>query len=98
VTLIGIPKRRWAVRAGLVAVSLPLGFVAGYVVLTFMSAVLPPFRAQDDDTLRERIPVLFAYVIWALTSLAVFVAGWHRSGRRWSAVQVLEQAAGSRDL
>lgn len=62
-----------ALTAGAVIV----GFGLAWVALGAVSAVLPPFRyPDDDDTLRERGPVLVAYATWGLTSLAGSVLAW----------------------
>ncbi len=68
---------------GLLALALFVGFCVGWGLLLTMNAFLPPFRPEDDDTLRERIPVAATYATWALTTLLVLVAGWRRiRGRR----------------
>jgi ABC-type antimicrobial peptide transport system permease subunit len=67
---------------GLVAIAGVLGFLAGWGLLYLMIAVLPPFRPEDDDTLREIVPVGLTYLTWALTSSVVFVVGLRRLQRK----------------
>jgi hypothetical protein len=43
-----------------------------------VSTVVPPFRREDDDTLREFVPVALTYSTWAATTLVVAVVGWRR--------------------
>ena len=69
-------------RLGLAVAAVAAGFAAGWLVIGVLGAILPPFGPQDDDTLRDRVPVVLAYLAWGVTSLAVFVLGWRGSGRR----------------
>lgn len=73
--------RRLALFLALIAVAVGVGFGAAYVAILAINAVLPPFRIEDDDTLRERIPVAITYAVWGLTTLALIVIGWRRSIR-----------------
>lgn len=66
---------------GLLAFAVFVGFCAGWGLLLVMNAILPPFRPEDDDTLRERIPVALTYLTWAATTLVVLVAGWRQLRR-----------------
>jgi DNA-binding CsgD family transcriptional regulator len=50
-----------------------LGFGAGLFVIGAFGVVMPFRYPEDDDTLRERIPVALAYLTWLGTSIAVFV-------------------------
>ncbi len=59
----------------LVAVAVVVGFAAAWGVMTVLGAMLPPFQPEDDDTLREYIPVALAYMTWAATTLIVLVVG-----------------------
>ncbi|MGI8928659.1 MAG: helix-turn-helix domain-containing protein [Candidatus Limnocylindrales bacterium] len=61
--------------AMLAAIALVLGLGAGFVVIGAFNVVLPFRYPEDDDTLRERIPVVLAYLTWVGTSIVVFVAG-----------------------
>ena len=58
------------------ALAVVLGFGMAWVAMAAASAVLPPFRFPDDDTLREYGPVLLAYATWALTSLIGTILAW----------------------
>jgi MFS superfamily sulfate permease-like transporter len=70
--------RKLAVAVGLIAIAIIAGFCAGAALLLVMIAVLPPFRPEDDDTLREFVPVALAYLTWAVTTLVVLIAAWRR--------------------
>ncbi len=74
--------RKLLLVLGLLAFAVFVGFCAGWGLLLVMNAVLPPFRPEDDDTLREFIPVALAYLTMAVTTLLVLVAGWRRTRRR----------------
>ncbi len=64
----------WAV---LTAGAVVIGFGLAWVALLALQAILPPFRyPEDDDTLREFVPVAIAYATWALTSLVGAVLAW----------------------
>jgi ABC-type Fe3+-siderophore transport system permease subunit len=59
-------------------IALGLGLAAGLAVILVMNAVLPAFRPEDDETLRELIPAGLAYATMAGTAgLVVFIA-WRR--------------------
>jgi len=70
--------KRLAMAAGLLALAVLVGFCAGWSVLYLSIAILPPFRPEDDDTLREFIPVALTYLTWGLTTLLAFRFGWRR--------------------
>lgn len=63
---------------GLLGVAAAAGFVIAIVVVLSLSAVLPPFRPEDDETLRELVPAALSYGAWAVTTIAVFAFGWRR--------------------
>jgi membrane associated rhomboid family serine protease len=67
-----------ALTAGAVAVGLGMAWVA----LFALNAVLPPFRREDDGTLREFVPAAIAYVTWGLTSVVGAVLAWRWVRRR----------------
>lgn len=73
--------RKPILALGLLALAVFVGFSAGWGLLLVMNAILPPFRPEDDDTLRERIPVALTYLTWAATTLVVLVAGWRQLRR-----------------
>ena len=70
--------RRALIGLAVLAVALGLGFVAGMAVMLVMNAALPAFRPQDDETLREFIPVTLAYATMAGTAGLVVVVAWRR--------------------
>lgn len=68
-------------RLLLLAIVLGLAALAGIVVaFGFLWALnfVSPFQPQDDDTLRERLPVAAAYLLWAATAVLVAIAGYRR--------------------
>ncbi len=65
----------------LLTVAVFVGLGMGVAVLLWVSAVLPPFRREDGDTLREFVPVALAYSAWGTTTLVVLLVGWRRMGR-----------------
>jgi hypothetical protein len=67
--------KRLLAGSALIAVALVVGFCAAWGFFVTVNAVLPPFRPEDDDTLREFIPVVLTYGTWVLTSLIVVVLG-----------------------
>ena len=67
--------KRLLAGSSLVAIALFVGFCVAWGFLVTLDAVLPPFRPEDDDTLRERIPVVLTYATWGLTTLVVLVLG-----------------------
>lgn len=73
--------------AGLLAVAIAvgIGFVAALVFVLAMNAILPPFRPEDDETLRELIPAGLAYATWAGTTAFVLFAAWRRFRSRYGA-------------
>lgn len=71
-----------ALGAALVVAGILLGFGAAGVVIGISNAILPPFRPEDDDTLREFIPVAMAYLAWGVTTVVVVLADWRWIGRR----------------
>jgi len=68
----------------LTTTALIIGFGLAWVVLAAVNAALPPFGIEDDDTLRERIPVALAYGTWAMTTLVGAVLSWRWVRRRRS--------------
>jgi predicted exporter len=72
-------------RAGrliaLLALAVVIGLGMGYAVFLGISTVLPPFRPEEGDTLREFVPVALAYFAWATTTFIVLLVGWRRMGR-----------------
>jgi hypothetical protein len=69
---------RSLIGLAILGVAIGLGFLAALAVILVMNAVLPAFRPEDDETLRELIPAAIAYATWAGTAgLLVFVA-WRR--------------------
>lgn len=73
---------RVLVLAAGMGVAALVGFAAAVAVLFVENALLPPFRREDGDTLREFIPVAIAYGTWAVTTLLVIVFGWRRMRRK----------------
>jgi len=76
-----ITMRKPILALGLLAFAVFVGLCTGWGLLLVMNAVLPPFRPEDGDTLREFIPVALAYLTMAATTLLVLVAGWRRIRR-----------------
>jgi hypothetical protein len=67
----------------LTACAVGVGFGLALVTMLALDAVLPPFKVPaDDDTLRERGPVLIAYATWGLTSFVGAVLAWRWVRRR----------------
>ena len=73
-----------------VAFAVGIGFLAGWVVLLALNAILPPFRREDGDTLREFVPVAIAYATMAGTTALILFAAWRRFRR--------QAGAASRDI
>ncbi len=71
----GRTARRFVVVAAVVVAAMAAGLVASMLAIDVTALVPPPFRPEDDDTVRERAPVAFAYLAWAITSRLVAVAG-----------------------
>ncbi len=72
---------------GLLVLAVGIGFLVAWGLLYTMIAVLPPFRPEDDETLREFIPAALTYLTWGTTTLIVFIVGLRRLRRRtWSHV------------
>jgi hypothetical protein len=69
----------WLFLAGL---SIIVGFGLAVAVIAVSNALLPPFRPQDDETMRELGPVLIAYAVWAITSLGGATLAWRFVNRR----------------
>jgi hypothetical protein len=63
-------------------IALGLGLVAGLLVIAVINAVLPPFRAEDDETLREFVPAALAYATMAGTAAVVVLVAWRRPRSR----------------
>lgn len=59
-----------ALWMALTAVAALIGFALAGMVLLGLEAVLPPFRREDDDTLRQFVPVALAYATWSATAIA----------------------------
>lgn len=66
---------RFVLAVALLIVAIGVGFLAGVAALELSGLVLPPFRPEDDDTMRDRGPVAIAYATWAITSVIVLIAG-----------------------
>ena len=63
----------WGLLTGIAVI---VGFGLAWVALFAVNAVLPPFHPDDDDTLREFVPVAIAYGTWGLTTLLGAVLAW----------------------
>jgi hypothetical protein len=73
---------RWiALLLSVATVAVIVGFGAAVVVLMILQAVLPPFQPSDDDTLRELVPAVLAYLAWGAGTLVTLVLGWRRIRR-----------------
>jgi ABC-type antimicrobial peptide transport system permease subunit len=72
------PVKRPLVGLGLLVVAVFVGLAAALGLSYAMTALLPPFRPEDDDTMREFIPVAIAYLTWVLTTTVVLVVSWRR--------------------
>ena len=70
-----------ALVLSVLVVAVAVGFAAAVLVLVLLQAVLPPFRREDGDTLREFVPVALAYAAWAIAALVTLVLGWRRIRR-----------------
>ena len=68
--------KRFVIWLVVTALAVAIGFGLAGVVLSVFNWVLPPFQIEDDDTLRERVPVLIAYATWAITSVVGAVWAW----------------------
>lgn len=62
----------------LTAIAVALGLLAGIGVILLLDVFLPPFRLEDDETLRELVPAALAYGTWALTSVVLTILAWRR--------------------
>ncbi len=71
-----------ALGAAHLVVAIRLGSCAVFAVIGLSNVILPPFGPEDDDTLREFIPVALAYLVGGVTTVLVVVAGWWWIGRR----------------
>ena len=60
----------------IVVLVIVVGVVAALAVIGASNALLPPFRDEDDDTLREYGPVAIAYLASIVSGTLVFIAGW----------------------
>jgi hypothetical protein len=74
--------RSAAIGLVLAITSTVAGLLAGLGLIALLNAFVPFNYPDDDDTLREFIPVVLAYLTWAATGVLVFVVGW-RLSRRW---------------
>jgi hypothetical protein len=63
----------WLVLSGL---AFGLGLALGLAFLGIANGLLPAFRPEDDDTMREFFPVALAYAVWAATTLAGSIVAW----------------------
>ena len=70
--------QRALIGVAIVGLALGLGIAAGFAVIIVLNAVLPPFRPEDDETLRELIPATLAYATMAGTAGLVVVLAWRR--------------------
>jgi hypothetical protein len=68
------PHRVVAIVA-LGVVALAAGFVAGLGLISVVNWIVPFNYPNDDDTLREFVPVAAAYLTWAITSATIFILG-----------------------
>lgn len=77
---------RFLLGSVVLAVALGVGFLAAAAVVLALNAMLPPFRPEDNNTLREFIPVALAYAAMAGTTLLVLFVAWRRlRSRAWVA-------------
>lgn len=67
---------------GLAGVAVLSGVATVFAVILVLNLVLPAFQPADDDTLRERLPVLVGYMAGAGVGLLVFAVGSRRLIRR----------------
>jgi hypothetical protein len=73
---------RWPlVVFGILAVAALVGFAAGWVMLSALTALLPPFGPEDGDSMREFAPVAISYLTWAATTILMAVLGLKRFPR-----------------
>ena len=70
--------RRTFIGLVVLGTALGLGFVAALAAILVMNALLPPFRPEDDETLREFIPAALAYATMAGTAGLVVILIWRR--------------------
>jgi hypothetical protein len=66
------------IGAALTAVAVGLGFLAGISVILLLNVFLPPFRPEDDETLRELVPAALAYGTWAVSATVLSIVAWRR--------------------
>jgi ABC-type Fe3+-siderophore transport system permease subunit len=78
--------QRFLIGVAILGIAVGLGFAAGAAVIMFFNAVLPPFRPEDDETLREFIPVALAYATMAATVGFVLLVAWRRLRQRPSTI------------
>ena len=74
--------RRIAVWLLLVGAAVVVGLGLSFAVMFVLAAILPPFRPEDDDTMRDYGPVLIAYAVWGITSISGAVLAWRWLDRR----------------
>lgn len=68
--------RHVLIGLSVLTIALGVGLVAGLAVIFATNELLPPFRPEDDETLRELIPAALAYATMAGTAgLVVVLAG-----------------------
>jgi hypothetical protein len=47
-------------------------------VILLLNVFLPPFRPEDDETLRELVPAALAYGTWAVSATVLSIVAWRR--------------------
>lgn len=67
-----------ALLVGLALVAVVAGFAGAAGVMIVTNLVWPFNYPADDDSIRERLPVVAAYAAWVLVALATFVVGLRR--------------------
>ena len=75
------PLRKALVVLAIVGIALGLGVAAGLGALLVTNAMLPAFRLEDDETLRELIPAAVAYATMAGTTCLVVFVAWRLRSR-----------------
>ena len=87
--------KRLATWAMLTGIAVAMGFGLAIVALNVVNGMLPPFRVpEDDDSMRELVPVAVAYGVWGVTSLLGSALAWRWTGRRFARRPVEGQPAG----
>jgi hypothetical protein len=70
--------KRLALWVAWTAVAVVVGFGLALVVLLAVNAALPPFRPEDDETMREFVPAVLTYGTWMIVSVIGSFAAWRR--------------------